>query len=71
MDLPAYLLHHSESIDPTLLDWIRHEIDSIVGLGPSTIVLILGVLIVSFPVLVLLSARRQHRAGRQPRLSRR
>jgi hypothetical protein len=62
------LLHHSESIDPTLLDWIRHEIDAIFGLDPSTIVLVLGTLIVAFPVVLMVLARRQQRgrAGTKP-----
>jgi hypothetical protein len=55
------LLHHSEAIDPTLIDWIRHEIDSIVGLDPSAIALGLGALIVVFPVALMLMARRQRR----------
>jgi hypothetical protein len=69
MKLPAYLLHHSESIDPTLLDWIRHEIDSIFGLGPLTLVALLGALIVTFPVVLMLSARRHNKASRQTYLS--
>ena len=60
----AILLHHGEAIDPTLIDWIRHEIDSIVGVGPVTIVAVLGVAIVAFPVALLLMARRYHRAPR-------
>ena len=44
------LLHHSEPADPTLLHWIREQIDAILGLGPAAIVLILGALIVAFPV---------------------
>jgi hypothetical protein len=44
------LLHHAEPADPTLLAWIRERIDAILGLGPATMVLILGVLIVAFPV---------------------
>ena len=44
------LLHHSEPADPTLLAWIRERIDAILGLGPAAIVLILGALIVAFPV---------------------
>jgi hypothetical protein len=67
--ITAYLLHHSESIDPTLLDWIRHEIDALVGLGPVTIVLILGVLILAFPIALMLAARRQIAAA--PRRSHR
>ena len=54
-----WLLHHSDSIDPTLIDWIRHEIDSILGLEPLTIVLVLGAVIVAFPVALALLAKRQ------------
>jgi hypothetical protein len=61
------LLHHSESIDPTLIDWIRHEIDAIFGLEPSTIVLVLGVVIVAFPVTLMVLARRQQRTVAQNR----
>ena len=57
------LLHHSEAVDPTLIDWIRHEIDAIFGLAPSTIVLVLGVVIVAFPVALMLLARRQRSLG--------
>lgn len=57
------LLHHSESIDPTLIDWIRHEIDAILGVEPGTIVLVLGALIVAFPVVLMVLARRQRSAG--------
>jgi hypothetical protein len=64
MSLTAYVLHHSESIDPTLLDWIRHEIDSVVGLGPETIVALLGVVIIAFPVALLVAARRQSKLSR-------
>ena len=62
MSFTAFVLHHSESIDPTLLDWIRHEIDSVAGLGPATIVAVLGVVIVAFPVGLLLAARRHGKA---------
>ena len=57
------LLHHSEPADPTLLAWIRDRIDAILGLGPPAIVLILGALIVAFPVAlgawVVIQRRRQ------------
>lgn len=57
------LLHHSESVDPTLIDWIRHEIDAIFGLEPSTIVLVLGAVIIAFPVALMALAWRQRSAG--------
>lgn len=47
------ILHHAEAIDPDLVERIRHEIDAITGFAPSTIVLVIGVLIVLFPVLLL------------------
>jgi hypothetical protein len=64
VSLSAYLLHHSESIDPTLLDWIRHEIDSILGVGPPVIVVVLGALIAAFPIALAFAARRQRKAMR-------
>jgi hypothetical protein len=74
MQFTAFVLHHSESIDPTLLDWIRHEIDAVLGLGPETIVAILGTVIVIFPVLLMLAASRQAgaltRAPKPPRPTR-
>jgi hypothetical protein len=57
------LLHHSEAVDPTLIDWIRHEIDAILGLDPTTIVIALGAVIVVFPVVLMALARRQRRLG--------
>ncbi len=56
--LQLVILHHGEAIDPTLIDWIRHEIDDIVGLGPPAIVLVLGALILAFPVALVIMARR-------------
>jgi hypothetical protein len=53
------LLHHSEAIDPTLIDWIRHEIDAILGLEPVTIVIVLGAVIVAFPLLLAVLVKRQ------------
>ena len=44
------LLHHSEPVDPTLLQWMRERIDAVLGLGPAPIVLFLGALIVAFPI---------------------
>ena len=58
-----YLLHHAESIDPTLADWIRHEIDAILGLGPETIVALLGALILAFPVTLMVMAKRRTSQG--------
>jgi hypothetical protein len=61
------LLHHSEYIDPTLVDWIKHEIDDIFGLGPATIVVVLGLVTLAFPVGLLLLAWRRARSARGER----
>jgi len=61
MSLFAAVLHHSEAIDPTLAEWIRHKIDDVLGLEPGTIVAILGVAILAFPIWLGISAARQRR----------
>lgn len=62
MAVLSVLLHHSEPADPTLLHWIRERIDATLGLAPATIVVILGALIVAFPIAlgawVLIQRRR-------------
>jgi len=55
------VLHHAEAIDPTLADWIRHKIDDILGLEPGTIVAILGIVILAFPIWLGVTAARQRR----------
>jgi 4-amino-4-deoxy-L-arabinose transferase-like glycosyltransferase len=47
------LAHHSEPGDPVLLEWIRHQIDAILGLGPGAIVLALGLVIIAIPLAIL------------------
>ncbi len=54
MLLLSVLAHHSEPGDPTLFDWMKHQIDAIVGLGPAAIVIALGALIVLIPIAILL-----------------
>jgi len=44
------LLHHPESVDPTLVDWIQDKIDDLLGLEPEAIVLLIGIVIVTFPI---------------------
>ena len=65
MRLLPILLHHSEPADPTLLQWIRERIDAVLGMGPASIVLILGALIVAFPVLLgaVVVIQRRRREG--------
>jgi hypothetical protein len=41
------------------MDWIRHEIDSLLGLEPSAIVVVLGAIIIAFPLALMAVVRRQ------------
>lgn len=59
------LLHHSESADPTLVQWIRETIDHIFGVGAGTIVIVLGLAIVVFPITVFWLASRGRKSTRQ------
>ena len=51
--LLSVLGHHSEPGDPVLLGWLLHLFYSVVGLGPLAIVIVLGVIIVTIPVLIM------------------
>ena len=42
--------HHGEAGDPDLLEWIMHRLDSLIGLDPAVIVIILTAVIVLIPV---------------------
>lgn len=46
----SVLGHHGEPADPTLLEWIGHRIDELVGLGPVALAVLLGVVIIGMPV---------------------
>jgi len=47
------VLHHAEAVDPDLVDRIRHTIDDVTGFAPSTIVLLIVVPVVLFPLLLV------------------
>ena len=51
--LLSVLGHHSEPGDPALIDWMLHLFHSVVNLGPLAIVIVLGVVIVTIPVLIM------------------
>jgi len=44
------LVHHGEPADPILIEWIKHRIDSVIGLGAGGMVVILTTLIFLIPV---------------------
>ena len=57
----SWVLHHGEAIDPTLAEWIRQEIDDLLGLTPATIAVLLGAVIVVAPVVLGVAAVRRRR----------
>ena len=58
------ILHHSEYVDPTLVDWIKDKIDQITGVSATTIVIVLGVAMTAFPIGLMVLALRRARRGR-------
>lgn len=56
-----FFLHHSEPADPMLVRWLRDEIDHLIGLPPEAYVVLVGALVVAFPVALLWFARRRQR----------
>ena len=57
--MPEYLLsalaHHSEPSDPVLMEWVKDQIDSVIGLGDLAIVVILGAIVVAIPIMIIAS----------------
>ena len=66
MFLLSGLAHHGEPGDPDLLVWIRDQIDAVLGLGATGMVIALGAVIVAVPlaimVVFLVQRARQRRA---------
>lgn len=55
--MPSWVLWavaaHQGDADPTLLGWIKDQLDHLLGLGPWTVVALLGVLLVLMPLIVV------------------
>lgn len=52
MLLLSVLAHQGEPGDPVLFEWIKHQIDSILGVGPGAVVIALGLVIVAIPLAI-------------------
>ncbi len=48
--LLSALIHHGEAADPALLQWIKETLDHLIGLGPWTVIIIIGFLILLMPL---------------------
>ena len=59
--------HHSEPGDPALLEWMRQQIDAVVGLGPAAMLVTLALAIAAIPIGIGLAywanRGRQRRGG--------
>ena len=61
MVLLAILAHQTEAGHPELMDWIKHQLDAVVGLGPLAFLILLGLIILAIPAAVLLMYLVQRR----------
>ena len=59
--LPTVRAHHSEPTDSELLEWITHAVDSILGLSPIVVVVVVALVVVAFPLLLGALALRRRR----------
>ena len=68
MVLLAFLAHQSEAGHPELMDWVKHQLDAVVGLGPLAFLILLGLIILAIPAAVLLMyvVQRRGRGLGQP-----
>ena len=53
MPFLSIFAHHPEPGDPVLLDWVKHQIDAIVGLGATAIVIALTLVVIAIPVAIV------------------
>ena len=59
----AVTAHHGEA-DPRLLAWIKDLLDQLIGLGPWTVVVLIGLLILAMPIgLLVFYLVQQRRAA--------
>ena len=54
-------MHHSESVDPTLAEWINDLLHDLLGWGPWTFVVVLGVAIVAVPLWLIYTSLKNQR----------
>ena len=52
----SVLTHHSESVDSTLAQWINDLLHDLLGWGPWTFIVVLGLAIVLIPIWLIYNA---------------
>ena len=67
MTLLSIFRHAAGPGDPVLLDWIKHKIDSVLGLGPEAIAIGLGIVVIAMPVAIMAVylTQRTNQGGQQ------
>ena len=63
MVLLDVVAHQSEAGHPELMDWVKHYLDTVVGLGPLAFVVLLGLAMLAIPGVILLMYVVQRRSG--------
>ena len=53
MPFLSIFAHQSGPGNPILLEWIRHQIDAVVGLGATAIVIALTLVVIAIPVAIV------------------
>ena len=51
--LLSILGHHAEPGDPVLIEWVMHLFYSIVSLGYLAVIIVLGAVIVTIPIIIM------------------
>ena len=52
-------LHHEAPGDPTLMEWIKERMDSVIGLEAEAMVVIFGLMVLIIPLGILVAYRLQ------------
>ncbi len=64
IDSPASVhMHHTESVDPTLVVWINDLLHDLLGWGPWTFVVVLGIAIVLIPLWLIYTSLKNQAAA--------
>ena len=56
--------HHGEAADPELLEWFKDLFDSVLTIGPWTVIAFIGMALIAFPIgLVVFYLVQNRRVG--------
>ena len=65
--LDSVLLHQGDAADPELIQWLKDQMDEIIGLGPWVMVGMMAGVVLAIPVAIgILYVYQQRRHGSPP-----